>query len=586
MRFLGNVLATILGLCLFFGLLFVLLIGLGAAMGSSDTVVVKDNSVIVLDLSKVKYDYSGKFNYKEFSFKDQPKNGLSNVLEAVNRATEDSRISGITLVNEHSGLGIVQMRELRQALQDFKDSGKFVMAYADYYTQKDFYLNSVADSIFLNPVGMVDFKGLSVEILYLKDLQEKTGIKMEVLRHGKYKSAVEPYLENKMSEANHIQTTEFLNSIWTTIATDIAKSRSVSLEQINDAASNLYGNTALGALEHKLVDRVAYQDEFEASVKSLVDVAQDKEYNKITILDYIKAPSSSNVKLSADQIAIVYAQGQILSGEGNVSYVGELSINRALKKARENDKVKAVVLRVNSPGGSALTSELIWREVELTKAVKPVIVSMGDVAASGGYYIACGADYIFADPATITGSIGVFGMLPNVSTLSEKYGVNPQIVQTHKNAANYSIFAPLSPEYKQTVTQSIEQIYTTFVSRVATGRNMSFEQVDELAQGRVWVGVDALKNGLIDAYGGLDQAIAYAVEKTEIQDYRVVEYPEYELNFEDLLNNYFGSSIFKSQDQLILEKIGEQNYQLLQRLNYFSNLQGNQTILPYELNIQ
>ncbi|MHC5354054.1 signal peptide peptidase SppA [Myroides sp. LJL115] len=586
MKFLGNVLATILGLCLFFGLLLVLLIGLGAAMGSSDTVVVKDNSVIVLDLSKVKYDYSGKFNYKEFSFKDQPKNGLSNVLDAVNRATEDSRISGITLVNQHSGLGIVQMRELRQALQDFKDSGKFVMAYADYYTQKDFYLNSVADSIFLNPVGMVDFKGLSVEILYLKDLQEKTGIKMEVLRHGKYKSAVEPYLENKMSEANHIQTTEFLNSIWTTIATDIAKSRSISLEQINQAASNLYGNTALGALEHKLVDRVAYQDEFEASVKSLVDVAQDKEYNKITILDYIKAPSSSNVKLSADQIAIVYAQGQILSGEGNVSYVGELSINRALKKARENDKVKAVVLRVNSPGGSALTSELIWREVELTKAVKPVIVSMGDVAASGGYYIACGADYIFADPATITGSIGVFGMLPNVSTLSEKYGVNPQIVQTHKNAANYSIFAPLSPEYKQTVTQSIEQIYTTFVSRVATGRNMSFQQVDELAQGRVWVGADALKNGLIDAYGGLDQAIAYAVEKTEVQDYRVVEYPEYELNFEDLLNNYFGSSIFKSQDQLILEKIGEQNYQLLQRLNYFSNLQGNQTILPYELNIQ
>ena len=586
MRFLGNVLATLLGLCLFFGLLFVLLIGLGAAMGSSDTVTVKDNSVIVLDLSKVRYDYSGKFNYKEFSFKDQPKNGLSNVLEAVNRATEDSRISGITLVNEHSGLGIVQMRELRQALDSFKASGKFVMAYADYYTQKDFYLNSVADSIFLNPVGMVDFKGLSVEILYLKELQEKTGIKMEVLRHGKYKSAVEPYLENKMSEANHIQTTEFLNSIWTTIATDIAKSRSISVEQINEVASNLYGNTALGALEHNLVDRVAYQDEFEASVKSLLDVAPNKDYNKITILDYIKAPSSSKVKLSADQIAIVYAQGQILSGEGNVSYVGELSINRALKKARENDKVKAVVLRVNSPGGSALTSELIWREVELTKQVKPVIVSMGDVAASGGYYIACGADYIFADPATITGSIGVFGMLPNISTLSEKYGVNPQIVQTHKNAANYSIFAPLSPEYKNTVTQSIEQIYTTFVSRVATGRNMSYEKVDELAQGRVWVGVDALQNGLIDAYGGLEQAIAYAVDKTEIQDYRIVEYPEYELNFEDLLNNYFGSSIFKSQDQLILEKIGEQNYQLLQRLNYFSNLQGNQTILPYELNIQ
>lgn len=586
MRFLSNVLATILGLIIFLGLLFVLLIGVGAAMGSSDTVSVKDNSVIVLDLSKVKYDYAGKFNYKEFSFKDQPLTGLSNVIQALNNAQDDDRISGVSLVNQTSSLGIVQLRELRQALQDFKASGKFVMAYADVYSQKDFYLNSVADSVFLNPIGMIDFKGLSVEILYLKDLQDKTGIKMEVLRHGKYKSAVEPYLENTMSAENRLQTTEFLESIWSTMSKDIAASRGISVEQVNDIATNLYGRTADLALEHDLIDKIAYQDEFEASLKQLLSVEADKNYNKISVLDYVKAPKKVKEKLAADQIAVIFAQGQILSGEGNVSYIGELSINRALKKARENNKVKAVVLRVNSPGGSALTSELIWREVELTRQEKPVIVSMGDLAASGGYYIASSADYIFADPATITGSIGVFGMLPNVSSLSEKYGVNPQIVQTHKNAADYSVFAPLSEDYREFMTQSIEQTYSTFVQRVANGRNMSIEQVDQIAQGRVWTGEEALKNGLIDAYGSLDTAISYAAEKTEIENYRVVTYPEYELNFEDLVNNFFGASIFKSQEKLIIQKIGQENYNLLERLNYFSSLKGSQTILPYELNIQ
>ncbi len=586
MRFLSNVLATILGLIIFLGLLFVLLIGVGAAMGSSDTVSVKDNSVIVLDLSKVKYDYAGKFNYKEFSFKDQPLTGLSNVIQALNNAQDDDRISGVSLVNQTSSLGVVQLRELRQALQDFKASGKFVMAYADVYSQKDFYLNSVADSVFLNPIGMIDFKGLSVEILYLKDLQDKTGIKMEVLRHGKYKSAVEPYLENTMSAENRLQTTEFLESIWSTMSKDIAASRGISVEQVNDIATNLYGRTADLALEHDLIDKIAYQDEFEASLKQLLSVEADKNYNKISVLDYVKAPKKVKEKLAADQIAVIFAQGQILSGEGNVSYIGELSINRALKKARENNKVKAVVLRVNSPGGSALTSELIWREVELTRQEKPVIVSMGDLAASGGYYIASSADYIFADPATITGSIGVFGMLPNVSSLSEKYGVNPQIVQTHKNAADYSVFAPLSEDYREFMTQSIEQTYSTFVQRVANGRNMSIEQVDQIAQGRVWTGEEALKNGLIDAYGSLDTAISYAAEKTEIENYRVVAYPEYELNFEDLVNNFFGASIFKSQEKLIIQKIGQENYNLLERLNYFSSLKGSQTILPYELNIQ
>ncbi|MHC5200668.1 signal peptide peptidase SppA [Myroides sp. LJL119] len=585
MRFLANVLATLIGLCLFFGLLFVATIGITAALGSSEKVVVKDNSVLVLDLSKVKYDYGGKFNYKDISFKDEPKNGVSNVLKALEDAQNDTKIKGITLVNQHSALGFVQLREIREKLQDFKKSGKFIMSYADYYSQREFYLNSVADSIYMNPVGLVDFKGLALEILYLKGLQEKTGIKMEVLRHGKYKSAVEPYLEDKMSAANYEQTSEFLNSIWSTLVTDISTSRNVSVEKLNQIATNLDGRTAVLALENNLIDKIGYKDEFENSVKQQLGVDLDKSYNKIDILEYIKAPKTSKGKLAKDQIAVIYAQGQILSGEGNVNYIGEESINRALTKARNNDKIKAVVLRVNSPGGSALTSELIWREVELTKDVKPVIVSMGDYAASGGYYIACGADYIFADPATITGSIGVFGMLPNFSELTQKYGVNPQEVQTHDNQANYSPFAPMQKGYRQYATQGIEQVYTTFVQRVAQGRSMSFEQVDELAQGRVWTGSDALEKGLIDDFGGLESAIAYAAEAVEIEDYRVVNYPDYELNFDDLLRSYFGNTLIKSQDQMIIDKIGQENFQMLERLNYFSALQGVQAIIPFEIHM-
>lgn len=585
MRFITNVFSTLIGLCLFFGLLFVAIIGITAALGSSDTVSVKDNSVLVLDLSKVKYDYAGKFNYKDLGFNEEPKTGVSNIIKALESAKDDDRIKGITLINQKNTLGFVQLREIRQELENFKESGKFVMSYGDYFSQRDYYLNSVADSVYLNPLGLVDFKGLAVEILYLKGLQEKTGIKMEVLRHGKYKSAVEPYLEDKMSQANYLQTSEFLNSIWSTIVQDIATSRNVSVESLNKVATNLDGRDAQLALENKLIDKVAYLDEFNNSIKKTLSVDFDKPYNKIEILEYIKAPKQKNEKLAKDQIAIIYAQGQILNGEGNVNYIGEGAINRALEKARNNNKVKAVVLRVNSPGGSALTSELIWREVELTKGVKPVVVSMGDYAASGGYYIACGADYIFADPTTITGSIGVFGMLPNFSELTQKYGVNPQGVQTHDNQANYSPFAPMTLGYKQYASQGIEQIYSTFVKRVAQGRSMSEEKVNEIAQGRVWTGEDALENGLIDAYGSLQTAVSYAADLVEVDQYRVVNYPEYELNFDDFLRSYFGSSLVKTQDQLIIDKIGQENFQMLERLNYFSSLKGAQAIIPFEIHM-
>jgi len=588
MKFLRNVLATIVGLFVFFGILFFGMIAIGAAMGSSsDKVVVKDNSVINLDLSGVKYDYAGKFNYKDLGFVDAGKDGVSNVLAAIEYAKTDDRIKGISILNDESSLGMVQRREIRKKLEEFRKSGKFVLAYANTYSQGEYYLNSVADTVYVNPVGSLDFKGLSTEILYLKGLQDKTGVQMEVMRHGKYKSAVEPYLQDKMSDANREQITVFLTSIWETIVDDISKSRKVPVEKLNEIANNLDARTPSRALKVGLVDKVAYEDEYHAAIKKALKIEGDKDYETIDILDYAKDIAQKILdKSSDDQIAVIYAQGQILNGEGSVSYIGEGSINRALKDARQDDKIKAIVLRVNSPGGSALTSELIWREIELTKKVKPVIVSMGDVAASGGYYISCNADRIFADPSTITGSIGVFGMVPNFKSLANKYGVNSEQVKTHDNASNYSPFRDIDPSFKMVVTEGIEDIYTTFVQRVADGRKLTVEQVDEIAQGRVWTGKDAIKNKLVDELGGLDQAIAYAAKKVEIDSYKVVNYPEYKMKFEDLLRNYLGTSMIKTEEQLIKEKIGEANYEMIERLNYFNNMKGAQAIMPFELKIE
>ncbi|MDM1395868.1 signal peptide peptidase SppA [Myroides odoratimimus] len=588
MRFLRNVLATIVGLFIFFGILFFGLMIIGVAMGSSsDTVTVKDSSVINLDLSSVKYDYAGKYNMKEFGFREAGKDGVSDVLAAIEYAKTDDRIKGISILNNNSMLGVVQKREIRNKLEEFKATGKFVLAYANVYSQGEYYLNSIADTIYVNPVGGLDFKGLSTEILYLKGLQDKTGVQMEVMRHGKYKSAVEPFLQEHMSEANREQTTVFLKSIWETLVNDISKSRKISVDSLNMIANNLGARTPKLALKTGLVDKVAYEDEYHAAIKHELGVEGDKDYNSVDILDYVKDVIVKNsAKTAKDRIAVIYAQGEIRDGEGSVSYIGEGSINRALKAARKDDKIKAIVLRVNSPGGSALTSELIWREIELTKKVKPVIVSMGDVAASGGYYISSNADRIFADPGTITGSIGVFGMVPNFKALATKYGVNAEQVKTHDNAANYSPFRDVDPGFRMMVTEGIEDVYTTFVQRVADGRKMTVEQVNELAQGRVWTGKDALENKLVDELGGLDTAIAYAAKKVEIDDYKVVNYPEYKMKFEDMLRGYLGASVFKSEEELIKEKIGEANYEMIERLNYFNNMRGVQAILPFEVKIE
>ncbi len=432
-------------------------------------------------------------------------------------------------------------------------------------------------------MGELDFKGLSSEIMFYKDLQEKTGVKMEVLRHGKYKSAVEPFLENKMSDANREQTTALLQSIWASVATDISKSRNISVAKLNEIANGLLARTPEMAKKEKLIDHVAYEDVYHNDIKKALKINADKEYNKISISDYThKMLTTSVISETDDKIAVIYAQGEIQSGEGDVNTIGEGSIRRSLQEARKDKKVKAIVLRIDSPGGNALTSDLIWREVGLTKKIKPVVVSMGNYAASGGYYIACNANTIFAQNNTITGSIGVFGILPNFSQLTKKIGINIEQVKTHENAARYSPFVPMDENFKAVTLEGIEHIYKTFVTHVAEGRKMNFAAVDSIAQGRVWSGAEAVKMGLVDKIGGLNAAIVEAARLSKTTDYTTQNYPEYEKDFDDVIS---GLPFAKSKANIIKEEIGIENYQLLQQVKKFQARKGIQAMLPFEIAI-
>ena len=586
MKFLGNVLATIVGIFVFTMLFFFGIVLIGAIFGGEENGIdVKENSVIVLNLEDIQNDYAGKYSDPWVTaFSDTKQIGLTDVIDAIGAAKNDENIKGISILNNNSSLGMAQSKAVRDALEDFKKSGKFVMAYANTYSQKEYYLNSVANTIYLNPVGDLDFKGLSSDLLFFKDFQDKTGIKMEVIRHGKYKSAVEPFLENKMSEANREQITALLNSIWNSVVTDIAKSRNVSVEKLNEIANGLLARTPEMAKAQKLVDVVAYEDVYHNAIKKRLQVDSKDEYESVSILDYTHKYTTTSIPNDAtDEIAIIYAQGEIQSGEGDVNIIGEGAMRRSISEARNNEDVKAIVLRIDSPGGNALTSDLIWREIELTKKVKPVVVSMGNYAASGGYYIACNANTIFAEKNTITGSIGVFGMLPNFSGLSTKMGIHSEQVNTHQNSGNYNPFAPIDEKFKAVTTEGVEQIYKTFVSHVAQGRKMSFAQVDAIAQGRVWTGADAIKIGLVDKIGGLDDAIQEAARLAKIKTFNTQNYPEYNKNFDDLLENF---PFAKTKERWIKEEIGEENYNIMEQIKRIQSYKGVQARMPFEITIQ
>jgi len=586
MKFLRELLAAILGVFIAFGIMFIFFMIIGSSLGSSDAIIVKDKSVLEINLnSPVRDDYNVSDPFAElFGETDSDVLELHEIINAIENAKTDDKIKGISLDAMWVNAGLAQTQAIRDKLMDFKSSGKFITAYADYYTQKGYYLGSVADSVYLNPVGGIEFKGLSSEVLYFKDFEDKYGIKMEVIRHGKYKSAVEPFLTNKMSDENREQIASFLSSIWSEMADDIASSRSLSVDRVNGIADDLLARNPDLALVNKMIDKEVYQDQYEDLLKAAVGSDESAKLNKISLNDYVASGKGRIKSTAKDKIAVIYALGEIMYGEGDESYVGQGAIIEALRKVRKDRNVKAVVLRVNSPGGSALASDLIWRELELTKAEKPLVVSMGNLAASGGYYIACNANKIYAEPSTITGSIGVFGIVPNIKQFADNIGINAEQVGTNKQSVGYSPFEPMSDEFYQVTKEGVEEVYTTFVSRVAEGRSMSFAAVDSIAQGRVWSGKEAVANGLVDELGGLNEAIDAAAELAEISDYRTTNYPRFSRDFEDAFQPF---SIVKTQkDQLLKEELGDAQYKVYQSLKKLKKLRGIQARMPFDIQIK
>ena len=580
MNFLRNLFASILGFFIAVFLLIAVFAGIAVAVNDTPQIVVSEKSVLKIQLDTQIKDYAPNEDNRliEILGTLDKVTGLNTLLDAIENAKNDEKISGISIETKSLQGGISQLKAIRNALVDFKTSGKFVMAYADVYGQKEYYLSSVADSLFLSPIGQIDFKGLASEILFFKDFQDKYGVKMEVIRHGKYKSAVEPFLENKMSKANRLQIQSLLQSLWSSLVQDISLSRGLSVETLNEIADFSKGRVAGMAVESKLADAVLYRDTYDDKLKTL---AQTETLNSLNLMDYIQSRSGRVFNPATEKIAVVYAQGDIQYGKGDENYIGQELMVKSLEQACSDEKVKAVVLRVNSPGGSALASDLIWRALELTKAEKPLVVSMGDLAASGGYYIACNADKIVAEPTTITGSIGVFGMLPNVSQLTDKMGIYSEKVTTN-SPATYSPFHPIDASFYTLTKEGVDNIYKTFVGKVAKGRNMTFEEVHQVAQGRVWSGTQALEQGLVDELGGLDRALALAASLADVTTYKVKNYPSYEKELSEVLESM---PFMNTKEGLLKQWVGDANFSLFQKIHNLRNVQGIQARMPFVLDI-
>jgi len=586
MKFLRNLLASILGSLVAFMIVLGMFFIFMALVGSMDNgVVVKKNSVLELRFVAPILDYTGKDDTDPFAALWTEELGLDEIVHAIEVAKDDDNIQGINLTTGFLQAGVAQAREIRKALIDFKSSGKFVMAHADVYAQRDYYLATAADEVYLNPVGVVDFKGLATEVLFYKELQEKSGIKMEVIRHGKYKSAVEPFLSDTMSDENRTQIKELITSIWSVIVDDIAESRNITSQNLNIIADTLGGRTPEYAVASGLLDGALHYDEYESLLKEKIGVAEDDDLTYVKLEDYIQIAGKKRIRTGADKVAVIYAQGEILGGEGGKDYIGQGLIVDALHKAVDNESVKAIVLRVDSPGGSALVSDIIWREMQLAKEEKPLVVSFGNIAASGGYYIGVGGDRIFAEPTTITGSIGVFGTIPNVHQLAENIGVNAEQVGTNKNSVDYSFFEPMTDSFRNVMQESIEETYDTFLDRVSKGRNMPVERVNEIAQGRVWSGVDAQALGLVDELGNLDDAIVAAANMAGLEDYGIRKYPKYKSGFDQFMEDLGGVKA-KIGESIIKEEIGTEAYDFLKEFKQFTKQEGVQAKMPFSLKIK
>ena len=539
--FLGTLLAFVIG--------FFILMGMVAALMPKEEVVeVKPNTVLRITLNNQISDRSPSNPLENFDFQEFDVTmplGLNDILKNIDKAKNDDNIKGIYLEVDMLMAGSATVEEIRDALIDFKESEKFIIAYADYYSQGAYYLASVADKVYLNPEGSIDYRGLRSELMFFKGAMEKFGIEPQIIRGtgNQFKSAVEPFMYDKMSEANRLQTRKYLDALWNKMVAGISESRNIPVADLNLWANQLAVSNARKAVELKMIDGVKYYDEVVAELKERSDVKESKKIAFVNMDKYKKVPKSHHEfkGIAKDKVAVIYASGEIKMGKGDEGTIGSTSLSKAIRQARKDTTVKAIVLRINSPGGSALASDIILREVMLARQEKPVIASMGDVAASGGYYIACLADTIVASENTLTGSIGVFGLMFHIEKLlAEELGITVDRVTTNDHADLGSLTRKMTPYEKEVIQKQVDEIYATFIGHVANGRGMTTEQVDHIGQGRVWAGVDAMQNGLVDVYGGLEKSIEIAKEKAGLEKYRVVEYPK-QKDLEQIISELTGT---------------------------------------------
>jgi protease-4 len=586
-NFLKYTLATITGIIIASVIFFVVMLASLSAIVSSGNkpVSVSNNSILVLKAGVSIPDRGDQnplsgIDLFNLTFSQAP--GLNDILYNIEKASGDSRIKGILIENGLLPSGWATTEEIRNALIKFREKGKFVISYSDYIlTQECFYLATASDKIYINPGAMVDFKGLSSEIMFYKKALDKIGVEVQVIRHGKFKGAVEPFILNKLSDENRSQIKDYAGSLWNQVIEDISKSRNIPAEQLNRLADNLVGNLASGAYENKLVDGLMYRDELLDTLKSLSGIKRDKELNLISMTKYSKVPETKTIYSQKNKIAVVYASGTIVTGKGNDTNIGGNYYADVIRKARIDTSIKAIVLRVNSPGGSATAADIIWRELSLAVRVKPVVVSMGNYAASGGYFISAPGSKIYADPMTISGSIGVFGLVPNAGKLLEdKLGLTTETVNTNKNSDFPTILRPMNTYEKEIMQMSVEKIYRDFVGKVASGRKMSIESVDSIGQGRVWSGTGALKIGLVDEIGGLNDAINSAAKLAGMRSFSIRELPVLEDPYTRILNQLTGEiklSILKNE-------LGE-SVKYFNLVKELKNMSGVQARLPYFIDI-
>lgn len=575
----ASMLGFFLSMVVVFIICFIVVVGIISSVDSDKTVTVDRNSVLFINLDQSiteRTPKKGLSNLPLFGNGESDGIGLRDLLKAISAAKNDDNIKCIYLSVTSPNAGFATMREVRNALIDFKKSHKKIIAYSEVYTQGAYYLASVADKIYLNPEGSLEFKGFSSELTFFKGTLEKVGVEMQVIRVGNYKSAVEPFILDKMSDYNRKQVTAYVGGLYNTFLTDIAKSRDIEKDSLYKIADNFSVQQPQDAVNLKMVDALKYKDQILEELKGISGRTKDENVRTISINDYAKNEGDSGS--AKDKIAVIYANGEISGGEGNDNQIGSERISRAIRKARLDDDIKGIVIRVNSPGGSALASDVIWREIVLTRKEKPVIASFGDVAASGGYYIGCAADSIFVQPNTITGSIGVFGIIPNFQNLmTNKLGITFDGVKTGKYADIMATNRPMTEGERFIIQNELNRIYSGFVSRVADGRKKPKAYIDSIGGGHVWIGTDAVQIGLADRIGSFNDAIKAAAKKAKIKEYKVVEYPDVIDPWKSLMDE----STDKIKTYYTKQELGD-NYFLYQQMKKVIASSGIQARMPFE----